>query len=45
VKDTDDDDDYIWDPRHATFRDIPYLFECFYQVPAGGVKTWALGDL
>jgi len=45
VKDTDDDGKYIWDPRRAAYRNIPYRFECFYQVPAGGVKTWSLGDL
>ena len=45
VKDTDDDGNRIWDPRHARYRKPPYRFECFYQVPAGGVKTWSLGDL
>ncbi|HEY7233901.1 MAG TPA: hypothetical protein VH539_07110 [Gemmatimonadaceae bacterium] len=45
VKDVDDANKFIWDPRHATYRNIPYRFECFYQVPKGGVKTWSLGDL
>lgn len=45
VKDVDDDDELIWDPRRAAYRNIPYRFECFYQVPAGGVKTWSLGDM
>jgi hypothetical protein len=45
VKCVDDDGELIWDPRHAKFRRPPYRFECFYQVPAGGVKTWHLGDL
>jgi hypothetical protein len=42
--DTDDAGDLIDDPRFARFVNIPYRFECFYQVPAGGVKTWSLGD-
>jgi hypothetical protein len=44
AKDTDDDGNRIWDPRRATYRTHPYVFECFYQAPAGGVKTWRLGD-
>lgn len=45
VQDDDDVNKLIWDPRQATYRDISYRFECFYQVPKGGVKTWSLGDL
>jgi hypothetical protein len=44
VTDLDDADEIIYDPRVAEFYVHPYEFECFYQVPTGGAKTWRLGD-